>query len=291
MAESAATAQPGTQRSVITPPRGLPLPDLRELWRYRELIGLLALRDLKIRYKQSLLGASWAVLQPLLTMVVFTVLFGLLLGRDRMPSAGDTPYAVSTYCALVPWQLFATALATSGNSLVNNQSLITKVYFPRLALPLAPILSALVDFALAFGVLLVLAALYGIPPTARLAVLPLFVALGVLTAFAVSLWLSALNAVYRDIRHAIPFLTQLWMFVTPVVYASEHLLAGAPRSVQILYALNPMVGVVEGFRWALLGSTPPSPELLLASLAAVGVLLIGGAAYFQRMEHRFADLV
>jgi homopolymeric O-antigen transport system permease protein len=291
MAGDAATAQPGTVRIVIAPPRGLPLPDLRELWRYRELIALLALRDLKIRYKQSLLGASWAVLQPLLTMIVFTVLFGLLLGRNHMPSAGGTPYAVSTYCALVPWQLFATALATSGNSLVNNQSLITKVYFPRLAAPLAPILAALVDFALAFAVLLVLAAIYGIPPSLRLAALPLFIGLGVLTALAVSLWLSALNAVYRDVRHAIPFLTQLWMFVTPVVYASENLLAGAPRWVHIVYALNPMAGVIEGFRWALLGSVPPSPELLLVSLAAVSALLIGGAAYFQHMEHRFADLV
>ncbi|MDH3520138.1 MAG: ABC transporter permease [Myxococcales bacterium] len=291
MASAGDLAQQPTERIVIAPPRGFALPDLRELWRYRELVGLLALRDFKIRYKQSLLGAAWAVLQPLLTMVVFSVLFGLLLGRNRMPTAGDTPYAVSTYCALVPWQLFATALANSGNSLVNNQSLITKVYFPRLAAPLAPILAALVDFALAFAVLLALMAAYGIAPGWGFVALPGFVLLAILAALAASLWLSALNVLYRDVRHAIPFLVQLWMFVTPVVYASENLLTGAPRWAVVAYGLNPLAGVMEGFRWALLGTPPPSPVLLLVSFAMTIVLLLTGAAFFQRMERSFADLV
>lgn len=291
MAAGAELSRGRTDRTLIAPPSGLALPDLSEFWRYRELVGFLALRDLKIRYKQSLLGISWAVLQPLLTMVVFTVLFGFLMGRDQLPTVEGIPYAVSTYCALVPWQLFATALVTSGNSLVNNQNLITKVYFPRLAPPLAPIIAALADFALAFAVLLMLMVAYGTAPGWSLVALPAFVLLTVITALAVSLWLSALNALYRDVRHAIPFLTQLWMFVTPVVYASENILAGAPNWVHVLYGLNPMAGVIEGFRWALLGSAPPSPFLLVASLAMDGVLLITGAAYFQRMERTFADVV
>jgi len=291
MAAAGETLSHRTERIVIAPPRGFALPDMRELWCYRELVALLALRDFKIRYKQSLLGAAWAVLQPLLTMVVFSALFALLLGRHDMPSAGDTPYAVSTFCALVPWQLFATALANSGNSLITNQNLITKVYFPRLAMPLAPILAALVDFALAFGVLLMMMAAYGIAPGWGLIALPAFVLLAVLAALAASLWLSALNVLYRDVRHAIPFFIQLWMFVTPVVYASERLLDGAPRWATIVYGLNPLAGVVEGFRWALLGTPPPSAALVLVSFVMTLVFLLTGAAFFQRMERSFADLV
>jgi len=291
MTAAGETPSHSTERIVIAPPRGLALPDVRELWRHRELVALLALRDFKIRYKQSLLGAAWAVLQPLLTMVVFSGLFALLLGKNDMPSAGDTPYAVSTFCALVPWQLFATALANSGNSLVTNQNLITKVYFPRLAMPLAPILAALVDFALAFAVLLLMMATYGIAPGLGLVALPAFVLLAVLAALATSLWLSALNVLYRDVRHAIPFFVQLWMFVTPVVYASERLLDGAPRWASIAYGLNPLAGVVEGFRWALLGTPPPSAALLLVSFVMTLVFLLTGAAFFQRMERSFADLV
>lgn len=291
MASGAELAGGPAQPTVITPPGGFAFPDISELWHHRELVGFLALREFKIRYKQSLLGAAWAVLQPLLTMVVFSVLFGLLMGRDHMPSTGDVPYAVSTYCALVPWQLFATALVNSGNSLVNNQNLIAKVYFPRLAVPLAPILAAMVDFALAFAVLLLMMAAYGMTPGWGLASLPVFVFLAILSALAVSLWLSALNTRYRDIRHAIPFLAQLWMFVTPVVYSSESLLAGAPRWAYVVYGLNPMAGVVEGFRWALLGTPPPSLALVLASAGVMGVLLTAGAACFQRLERTFADVV
>ena len=291
MAASTAAAEQSAERIVIEPPRGLAFPDLRELWGYRELVALLALRDFKIRYKQSLLGAAWAVLQPLLTMVVFSALFAFLLGRDQMPSAGGMPYAVSTFAALVPWQPFATAVANSGNSLVTNQALITKVYFPRLAAALAPVLAAMVDFALAFAVLLMMMIAYGIAPGWEILTLPVFVALAVLTALAASLWLSALNVLYRDVRHAIPFLVQLWMFVTPVVYASENLLAGAPGWAVVVYGLNPLAGVVEGFRWALLSTPPPSALLLGVSFLITLGMLLTGALFFQRLERSFADLV
>jgi lipopolysaccharide transport system permease protein len=265
--------------------------DLPELWRYRELIGFLALRDLKARYKQSLLGAAWAVLQPLVTMVVFTLLFGLLLGQDGMPTLQGVPYAVSTYCALVPWQLFAAALTTSGDSLVSNQHLITKVYFPRLVTPIAPILAALVDFALAFAVLLGMMLWFGIAPGWGALALPLLAMLAVATALAVSLWLSALNALYRDVRHALPFLAQTWMFATPVVYTAESVLSAQPDWVRFVYGLNPMTGVVEGFRWALLAGANPPWESLLSSAIVVGVLLVSGAYFFRRMERTFADVV
>lgn len=265
--------------------------DLAELWRYRELVGFLALRDIQVRYKQSLLGVAWAVLEPLLTMVVFALLFGLLLGRDGLPTLAGVPYAVSTYCALVPWQLFARALNASGDSLVANRNLITKVYFPRLAAPIAPILAALVDFALAFAVLLGMMLFYGVAPGWALLTLPLFVLLAVATALSVSLWLSALNAIYRDVRHTLPFIAQLWMFVTPVVYTTASVMGGQPDWVRALYGLNPMAGVVEGFRWALLGAANPPWAVLSSSLATVGILLIGGIYYFRRMERSFVDLV
>jgi lipopolysaccharide transport system permease protein len=276
---------------VITPPRGLGTVDLAELWRFRELIGFLALRDVKVRYKQAALGVSWAVLQPLLTMVVFSVLFGFLMGAEGKPSVEGVPYAVSTFCALVPWQLFATALSFSGNSIVQNQNLVTKVYFPRLVLPIAPIIAALVDFGAAFAVLLLMMLAYGIVPGAAIALLPFFVVLALATALAVSLWLSALNALYRDVRYALPFLTQLWFFVTPCVYTTASVLGEAPPWAHWLYAANPMVGVVEGFRWALIGGPAPATGALLASSIAVVVLLVGGAIYFRRMERVFADWV
>jgi lipopolysaccharide transport system permease protein len=276
---------------VIRPQRGWVPIDLPELWRYRELIGFLALRDLRVRYKQSILGVSWAVLQPLVTMVVFAGLFGLLLGRDNMPTTEGVPYAVSTYCALVPWQLFASALTASGDSLVANQYLITKVYFPRLVAPIAPILAALVDFALAFAVLLGMMLCFGITPGWGIAALPLLALLAVATALSVSLWLSALNALYRDVRHALPFLAQTWMFATPVVYTTESVLAGQADWVRLVYGLNPMAGVVEGFRWALLGGAEPPWEPLLSSLFVVSALLVGGAYFFRRMERTVADVV
>lgn len=271
--------------------RGFVPLELGELWAYRDLVAFLALRDLRGRYKQTLLGVSWALLQPLATLVVFSALFRALLGREALPGAAGVPYELSTFCALVPWQLFATALVSSGNSLVQNQALLTKVYFPRLAAPLAPILAALVDFALAFAVLLGMLAWQGIMPGVATLWLPLLAFQAALAALGVSLWLSALNALYRDVRHALPFLVQIWMFATPVVYAAERLLEGRPAWQHVLYGLNPMVGVVEGFRFALLGTPPPGAPLLLGSATSVALLLVSGAFFFRRMEQRFADRV
>ena len=275
----------------IAPPRDGAGIDWAELWRYRELVGFLAWRDVKIRYKQSVLGMAWAVLQPLLTMVVFSVLFGLLLGRDGKPTLEGVPYAVSTYCALVPWQLFASAMTASGNSLVTNQALVTKVYFPRLVAPIAPIAAALVDFGVAFAVLLAMMLAYGIFPGPAMLALPAFVVLAVATALAASLWLSALNALYRDVRHTLPFLVQLWMFVTPVVYTTGSVLGDASPWLRGLYALNPMAGVVEGFRWSLLGRGEPPWLAVALSAVVVAALLAGGARFFRRVEHQVADRV
>lgn len=277
--------------TVVAPRRGWAPLDLAELWRYRAVIGFLALRDVQVRYKQSLLGAAWAVLQPLLTMAAFVLLFGALLGRDRLPAPDGVPYAISTYCALVPWQLFATSLTTAGNSLVANQQLVTKVYFPRLAVPIAPILAALVDFALAFAVLLLMMWAAGIAPGWPLLALPVFVALAVAAALAVSLWLAPLNAIYRDVRYAIPFLVQLWMFASPVVYTTASVMKGQPGWLQHLYAANPMAVVIEGCRWSLLGSAAPSPVDIAASLLSVALLGCGGLYSFRRLERRFADLI
>ena len=256
---------------------------LRELWQSRELLYFLAWRDFKVRYKQTLLGAAWAVIQPLFTMVVFSIFFGYL---GKMPSDG-IPYPVFTYCALLPWSLFAHALNESSNSLVNNQNLITKVYFPRLIIPMAPLFVGLVDFGIAWIVLIGMMLFYGIVPGLAALATPLFVLLALLTALAIGMWLSALNVQYRDVRYTIPFLTQLWLFATPVAYPSSLL----PEPWRSLYGLNPMAGVVEGFRWALLGRTSAPGPLIAVSSVAVLVLLIGGLWYFTRMEETFADIV
>jgi lipopolysaccharide transport system permease protein len=275
---------------VIRPSEGWVPVDLAELWRSRELIGFLALRDVRVRYKQSLLGFGWAVLQPLLTMVVFTLLFGALLGRDGLPTVDGVPYAISTYCALVPWQLFATSVSTAGNSLVTNQHVITKVYFPRLVAPLTPILAAGVDFALAFGVLIGMLLFAGITPGPEILLLPVFVLVAVLTAFGVALWLSAANAVHRDVQHAIPFLVQIWMFATPVVYTAATVLDDrawlAPW-----YALNPMVFAIEGFRYSLLGAPADLGAMALPAFGVLLPLVGGGLFFFRRMERVFADRV
>jgi len=281
----------GESRTIIEASEGFGSLDLTELWQFREIIGFLALRDLQIRYKQSFLGVAWVVVQPLLTMALFAVLFGLLLGRDRMPTIEGVPYTISTFCALVPWTLFATALTASSNSLVSNQNLITKVYFPRLAIPIAPACAALVDFAAAFAVLLVMMAIYGIVPGAGLVAIPFFTLLAVASALALSLWLSALNAMYHDVRHVLPFIVQLGMFATPVVYTTAHLLGSQPAWVQTVYALNPMAAVVEGFRWALLGGPLPALDLLAGSCCGVAIALFGGLCFFRRMESTFADWV
>ena len=267
----------------IEPSRGWVSLRLNELWEYRELLYFLVWRDIKVRYKQTALGAIWAVLQPVMTMLVFSIFFGRLA---KMPSDG-IPYPVFVYAALLPWQLFSYALTESANSLVGSQHLIKKVYFPRLVVPISSVLSGLVDFAISFVVLLGLMAYYGIRPTAAIVVLPLFVIFALATALSVGLWLSALNVEFRDVRYTLPFLTQFWMFATPVAYPASLV----PEKWRVWLGLNPMAGVVEGFRWALLGKTAAPGPLLWVSLAAVVVLLLGGLMYFRRMEATFADVV
>lgn len=266
----------------IQPSRGWKVLNLRELWKYRELLYFLTWRDVKVRYKQTALGAAWAIIQPFFTMVVFSLFFGRLA---KVPSDG-VPYPIFSYAALLPWNYFAYALGQAGNSLVGSANLIRKVYFPRLVIPLASVLAGLVDFAIAFMVLLGMMVYFGVRPTTGALLLPAFLLLALVTALGVGLWLSALNVKYRDVRYIIPFLTQFWMFATPVAYPSS-LLSEPWRT---LYGLNPMVGVVEGFRWALLGTQPPS-AMIGMSAAVAGVLLVSGAFYFRRMEKTFADVV
>jgi len=267
----------------IEPSTGWVSLRLAELWEYRELVYFLVWRDIKVRYKQTVLGAAWAIIQPVFTMIVFAVFFGHLA---KIPSDG-VPYPIFAFAALVPWTFLANALTQGSNSLVGSANLIKKVYFPRLVVPLASVLSGIVDFALAFGVLLIMMVGYNVGFSLRLLWIPLFVLLTITTALGVSLWLSALNVEYRDVRYTVPFLTQFWLFATPVAYPSS-LLSEPWRTV---YGLNPMVGVVEGFRWALLniGSAPGS-MMAVSGLASV-VLLAGGAYYFRRLERTFADRV
>lgn len=268
--------------TVREPQKGISLR-LKELYEYHELIYFLVWRDLKVRYKQTALGVAWAVLQPFLTMIVFTIFFGNLA---NVPSDG-LPYPIFSFTALLPWQLFSNALTNASNSLVNNRDLITKVYFPRIILPFASIIAGLVDFLIAFLVLGGMMVYYDIVPSAAVIALPIFILLAMTTALAVSLWLSALNVQYRDIRHIVPFLTQIWLFVTPIAYPSSLV----PEKWRFLYGLNPMAGVVEGFRWALLGKTTNNGPLLMVSSFMVICLLVGGLIYFRRMERTFADVV
>ena len=267
----------------IMPTQGWVSLRLPDLWSYRELIYFLTWRDIKVRYKQTLLGVAWAVLQPLLTMVVFSLFFGRLAG---IPSDG-VPYPIFAFAALVPWTFFANGLTQASSSLVSNANLITKIYFPRLAAPLATILAGVIDFVLAFLVLLIMMVAYGITPTHNVIWLPAFMALAVVTSLGVGLWLSAMNVLFRDVRYTLPFLTQFWMFATPIAYPSS-LLSEPWRTI---YGINPMVGVVEGFRWSLLGtSAAPGAIALVSAVVATG-LLVSGAYYFRRMERTFADLV
>jgi lipopolysaccharide transport system permease protein len=268
---------------LITPPsRWIPL-ELSELWQYRELLYFLVWRDIKVRYKQTALGAAWAVMQPLFMMVVFSLFFGRLA---KVPSDG-IPYPVFTFCALIPWQLFANALTESSNSLIGNQNLITKVYFARLVIPIAAVLSGLLDFLIAFTILLGMMLYYGIVPGWPIVALPAFILLAILTALAVGLWMSALNVQFRDVRYTMNFLVQFWLFATPVAYPSSIV----PEQWRALYGINPMVGVVEGFRWALLGKSQPPGAMLWVSVLVVSALLVGGLYYFRRMEQEFADIV
>jgi len=269
--------------TVIQPRKGFWDLDLKSLWEYRELLYFLVWRDVKVRYKQTALGIAWAVLQPLMATFIFTIFFGRLA---RIPSDG-VPYPVFAMVALVPWQFFANALTQSSNSLVASQNLITKVYFPRLVIPLGTVIAGLVDFFFAFVILIGMMFYYGIKPGASILVLPLYVLLAILSALAAGLWLSALNVQFRDVKHTVPFLSQFWMFATPVVYPSSLV----PAKWRVWYGLNPMVGVVEGFRHALLGGGMTPGPMIWVSAGAVLVLLLGGLLYFRKMESTFADVV
>jgi len=268
---------------VIQPSKGWASLNLSEVWQYRELLYFLSWRDIKVRYKQTVLGAAWAVIQPFFTMVLFTLVFGRLA---KMPSDG-VPYPIFAYAALVPWTFFANSLTQASNSLVTSTNLIKKVYFPRLIIPMSSVISGAVDFAIAFAVLLGMMIFFGVFPTQNVVWLPCFLALAFITAMGVGLWLTAINVQYRDVRYTIPFLTQFWLFATPIAYPSSLL----PEPWRSLYGLNPMAGVVEGFRWALLGvETGPGPMMLVSALVAL-VVLVTGLFYFQRMERTFADIL
>jgi lipopolysaccharide transport system permease protein len=278
------TRETPTPTCVIRPKRGLvDSLDAAALWEYRELLYFQVWRDVKVRYKQTVIGAGWAILQPAMSVALFTMVFGNL---GKIPSDG-MPYAVFVYTALLPWTYFSQALSRSGTSLVGNANLITKVYFPRLLIPVASVIAPAVDFLFAFVVLLGLIAWFGIVPTWGALALPLFFVLAMITALAIGLWLAPLNARYRDVGHTIPFLTQFWMFASPVVYPVSMI----PEPWRLVYSLNPMVGVIEGFRWALLGKENPDFAPILVSVAVVLVLLAGGLVFFKRMERTLADVI
>lgn len=277
------TQAPQEEIIYLRPSRGWSALNLRDLWRYRELVYFLTWRDIKVRFKQTVLGAGWAIIQPLVNMVVLSIIFG---NFANMPTDG-IPRPLFTFSALLPWGLFAKALSDSGRSMLSNRSMITKVYFPRLIIPLASVLGGLMDFAIQFVILLGMMLYYQYYPTAAILTLPLFIILALVTALGIGLWLSALNVLYRDIGYILPFLTQLWLFLTPVGYSTSVV----PEQWRFLYSLNPMVGVVEGFRWALLGTgTAPGPMIFLSAGISV-MLLISGMYYFRRMERNFADMV
>lgn len=268
---------------VIRPSKAWRALDLKEMWQYRELVFFLSWRDIQVRYKQTALGVAWAVIQPVFTMVVFSLFFGRLA---RIPSDG-LPYPIFAFCALLPWQLFAYSLTESSNSLVANQQLITKVYFPRMVIPVSAVVASLVDFAIAFVVLIGMIGYYRIIPTQAIWTLPLFVLLAVSLALGVGLWLSALNVRYRDVRYTLPFLTQVWLVATPIAYPSSLV----PEQWRALYGINPMAGVVEGFRWALLSTGKAPGPMLTVSVLVTLVIFVSGLYYFRRMERTFADTV
>ncbi len=282
MATSISQSVPVPAPLRIEPSQGLSIR-LRELWAYRELLYFFIWRDIKIRYKQTVIGAAWAILQPFLTMLVFSLFFGRLA---KLPSNG-LPYPVFYYCALLPWSYFASALQNATNVVVEQQRLITKIYFPRLVLPISAVLSGLVDFAIAFCVLIALMAYYRITPGPAVLLLPGFLFLAVLTALGFGLWLSALNAVYRDVRYVVPFLIQFWMFASPVAYSTSLV----PQRWRWIYGLNPMAGVIEGFRWALTRQGLAPGPLFAASAGGVVLLLVGGLFYYRSMEGTIADVV
>lgn len=270
--------------TLIQPSRGWTLADVAELWRYRELLFFLTWRDVKVRYKQTLLGALWAILKPFFTMVIFTIIFGQLA---QIPT-DDAPAPVFYFAGLIPWVLFQDGITKASTSLVTNRNLVTKVYFPRLAIPLSTVVAPLVDFALAFLFLLAIMIYYRFAPAGPIWALPLFILLALTTAFGAGLWLAALNVAYRDIGYITPFIVQAWLYASPVAYSATIIPEGIG---QLAYAVNPMAGVVQGFRWAILGVGQPSPQFLAVSSAVALILLLTGLFYFRRMERTFADVV
>jgi lipopolysaccharide transport system permease protein len=289
MTSTISPSKPQEEVLLLRPTRGLASLNLKDLWVYRELVGFMVWRDLKVRFKQTLLGATWAVLQPVIQMVIFTMLFS---GVAKLASDG-LPYPIFNYSALLPWGLFAKAIGDAGRSLVTNRSMITKVYFPRLVIPVSSVISGLVDFAIAFVVFIGIIAYYHYQPAAnfdfhftpQLLTLPLFLLLAMVTSLGASLWLSAMNVMYRDVGYVIPFMTQVWFFLTPIVYSATEI----KGRWQLLYAINPMTGVVEGFRWALFGVEYTHVSMLAISAAVSVILLISGLFYFRSMERSFAD--
>lgn len=267
---------------IIRPSKGWIPHDLKELWDYRDLIYFFSWRDIKLRYKQTALGFSWAIIQPFLAMVVFTLFFGNLA---KVPSDG-VPYPIFAYAALLPWTLFSEGMTRSTNSMVLNSNIIKKVYFPRLILPISGILSPIVDFVIAFTILVGMIIYYGIYPTMNVIWLPAFLLLAIITSLGIGIWLTALNAMYRDFQYIVPFLVQIWMYASPVVYSASIV----PSKYQILYALNPMAGVIEGFRWAILGTEAPSIIILVSALISI-LLLVTGVLYFTHIEKTLSDVV
>ena len=274
---------PAAHTTVITPSKGWLSLNLREVWAYRELLGILAWRDVTVRYKQSIAGVGWAIFQPVMTALIFAVIFGKFA---KLPSDG-IPYPVYTYCALLPWNYFARSLGSASDSIVDSSHLITKVYFPRLILPISKVFAGLIDFLIAFLILVGMMAWYKISPTWGLIYLPLFILMATLTALGIGLWFTALNVKYRDVRFLVPFISQVWMYASPVAYS----ISIVPENLKWLYSLNPMVGVIEGFRWALLGKAAPSYETMMIPMGIVSVLLVGGFYYFRRTEKMFADII
>ena len=270
-------------RTVITPSIGWLSVDLREIWAYRELLWILAWRDVSVRYKQSIVGIGWAIIQPVMTMIIFTIIFGKFA---KLPSDG-IPYPVFAFCALLPWNYFARSLGDSSDSLVGSSQLITKVYFPRLILPISKVFAGLIDLFIAFIILLGMMVWYRIVPTAGILLLPVFIFVAMLAALGVGFWFTALNVLYRDVKFVVPFLIQFWMYASPVAYSTSLV----PDKWKWIYGLNPMVGVIEGFRWALLGKTAPLISMFIIPNFIVFVMLITGLYFFKRMEKTFADII
>ncbi len=270
---------------ILRPSRGWSALNLADLWRYRELIFFLTWRDIKVRYKQTVLGVAWAVIRPVITMVIYSLIFGNLAQLD----SEGVPYSIFTYVALLPWQLFSKAMNDAGRSMVSNRNMVTKIYFPRLVIPVSTILSGLVDFLVAFVILIGMMIYFQVPITLNVLYLPLFLLLALVTALGVGLWFSALNVYYRDVAYVLPFLTEVWKYITPVAYSAQYITG----KWQFIYALNPMAGVVQGFRWALLGTALDSSAqtTILISVIVAIVVLISGLFYFRRMERSFADMV